>query len=499
MSSQVKPQDTQQSSTTEQPRPSSALLDKIVAESEQARSTEQREDVKGTLIDVLRKSSEVRQSTFSSTIEDLILQRIAAIDDGVSRQLDKIMHAPKFQELEATWLGLNQLVVNTRLAKDLKIKVIDVTRTELERDLGVGTAGKKSYQDSVLFQKIHDLEYGMPGGSPYGALIGDFRFSHDEHDIALLLQIAKIAAVSHAPFIAAAKPETFGWQEFKEMQSGNALFGLMQGDEYAHWERFRNNPDSRYVGLVLPRYLARTPYRRNEGSPEFTYQENLGEKDGPKFTWGNPAFVYGQVLTRAFADHGWCTAIRGQENGGSMQLPLYTARDNATAVGPTEVAVTHSRDREFSEQGFLALSQIKGTTEAVFYGGQSCQAPTAYYEDEASESAALSARLPYIFAISRFAHHLKAMMYRKIGAPLEKAELETFLHSWIMNFVLDKKNATIDEKAKFPLAAASIEVEPIKGRAGEYNAIARLRPHIQLEQINVSLRLVSRVPKQVVR
>lgn len=496
------PQD--QTGSTQQANASSQssrtpLLDQIVSEAESTRSVDQIHKVRTALGDLLHRSPEVRTDTFSASLEDLINNRIKEIDGIVSEQLDKVMHHPKFQQLEASWLGLNRLVVNTRLSPDLKIKVIDATRPELERDLGVGRAGQKSYQDSALFRKIHEQEYGMPGGTPYGALIGDFEFSHEERDVALLLSIAKVAAVSHAPFIAAASPKLFGWSQFKEMQGGNALFKLLQGDEYAHWHRFRENPDSRYVGLVLPRYLARTPYQRNENSPEFTYAENSSKKDSPKFLWGNAAFVYGQVLTRAFAEHGWCTAIRGQENGGSLHLPFYAIRGDATTAGPTEVAVSHSREKEFSSEGFLSLCQIKGRSEAVFYSGQSCQMPTAYYEHEAQESADLSTRLPYIFAVSRFAHHLKAMLYRKIGSPIEREELEDKLHEWIMKFVVKKPHPTMAEKAERPLAAASVTVESVPGRVGEYHAVAKLRPHIQLEKATVQFSLVSRVPDQVVR
>lgn len=480
--------------------PSSPLLDSIVATTEQGRSEAQQTQVKQTIIDILARSPQVQDSRYSADLESLIDRRLALIDEAVSAQLDKIMHEPKFQELEANWRGLDQLVTNTRLSKELRIKTLDITRRELDRDLGVSGAKLKSYQDSALFDKLHDQEYGTPGGTPFGALIGAFNFSNDEHDCAALLQISKIAATSHAPFIASASPKLFGWNSFGEIQGGNALFKLVEGDEHVHWNRFRENPDSRYVGLVLPRYLSRTPHRREEGSSEFTYDENRTEASGPKFLWGNAAFAYGQVLTRAFADYGWCTAIRGQENGGALHLPFFSSPGFAMNAGPTEVAINHGQERELSSMGFLALSQIKGSSEAVFYGGQSCQLPTAYYEHEVQESADLSARLPYIFAVSRFAHHLKAMMYRQIGSSKSQDQLEKLLKNWIGKFILDKgPSATMDEKAELPLASASVEVYPVPGKVGEYHAVLSLRPHIQMERIDIAFRLVSAVPKDAVK
>jgi len=494
--SQSKSSDAASQGTTS---PSASWLDRVVSETEQGRTAAQQGLVKQTIIEIFGKSPQLRSSTISADLEGLIEQRIAAIEQTVSTQLDKVMHEPKFQTLEANWRGLNQLVVNTRLSKELRIKVLDVSRRELERDLGVGGAKEKSYQDSTLFNKLHDQEYGTPGGTPYGALIGAFEFGSDEHDVALLAKISKVAAVSHAPFIAAASPTMFSWENYTRIQGGNALYKLVEGDEHVHWNRFRSNPDSRYVGLVLPKYLARTPYRRKADTPEFTFDENRTEADKPSFLWGNAAFVFGQILTKAFADHGWCTAIRGQENGGDIQLPYASGGKHTAGTGPTEVIVTHAQERELSAMGFLSLCQIKGTSEAVFFSGQSCQLPTAYYDNETQESADLSARLPYIFAVSRFAHHLKAMLYRKIGSPMGRDQIQEYLHKWIIRFVLDKANPTLDEMAKFPLASARVSVEPVPGKAGEFRAVMELQPHIQLERIDVAMRLVSNVPKDVVK
>jgi type VI secretion system protein ImpC len=402
------------------------------------------------------------------------------------------MHTSAFQNLEATWRGISQLIENTEVARDLKIKVIDVTRAELEHDLGVSTGATKRYQDSTLFRKI---QHGAPGGVPYGVLIGDFAFSHEERDVTLLRQIAKVAAVSHAPFIAAAKPELFGWREFNEIYDHAPLQRRMQRPEYANWAEFRKQTESRYVALLLPRYLVRRPYMANEYSADFRYQENLGEKEDPNLLWGNPAFVYGQVLTRAFVEHGLCTAIRGREGGGSLELPYAVLANNF--LGPTEVAVTDATEHELSEQGFIALTGISGSTEAAFYSGQSCHAPFLY-GSETRGSTPFEAQLPYTFMVARFTHYLRALLHRKIGTFLNRNDLESFLREWIGRYVGAKNELSLDHRFSCPLAAANVVVKDVAGAVDRYEAEVTLTPHLQLEGHSVTLRLVARVPKELI-
>jgi type VI secretion system protein ImpC len=497
MSTNPTPNHERLSSTAPPPR---SLLDQIVDRAEAGRTDSQRLALSSVLDELLSNNWPNLTAAFSSATEDdrklsvdfkqLVTAEIAAIDKNISAVLNEGMHTEKFKQLEASWRGLHSLVTETELTEMIKIRVLNVTKQDLRLDL------KNDYLESELFRKLHDTGYGVLGGEPYGALIGDFEFGPD--DAALLSKIASVSAIVHAPFVAAASPRMFGWKRFSSLSEAGPIFEIFKDTAYAKWKEFRSNPNSRYVGLVLPHTLMREPYGQSADADKFDFQfaEDVAGQDSSKYLWGNAAYAYGKCLTGAFFNYYWCTAIRGVEGGGLVELPFHTFReDGATVpVGPTEVAITDPQDKELSTHGFIALVQQINTPKAVFFSGQSCQAPTAYYLDEATASANLSARLPNIFATSRFAHYLKAIVRDKIGSFMSQQDCATFLNNWIGNYVTTRADADQATKARFPLREARIEVEDVPGQPGAYRAVAYLRPHFQLEEIAISLRLVANLP-----
>ena len=500
-----------QSSTTPPPE----ILTQIIEEFERGRRDDQKKQTLTGLTrflqrrkDLLEKIEKLPEGEFPMKLEQEIISEIGLLDHDISVQLDQVMHHEEFKKLEATWRGVQRLVFQTELADDLKINLIDVTKDELKKDL-LGS----DYLDSFLFKIIHERGYDQPGAGIYGVLLGDFDFTQDYEDTALLTKISQVAAVSHAPFIGCAGPQILGLpaadptgkslERFDQLEGAGPLFDIIKGPEYAHWEQFRKHPNSRYVGLVLPRILLRYPYRQDpskhdSAQADFIYEEEVAGPDNSNFLWGRAVWAYGECLTGAFNNYGWCTAIRGEEGGGLVELPYYPFPDqDGRYAGPTDTLIPDSRENELSRQGFIALVHTKDTPEAVFVSGQSCQIPQQYYEGEATGSAELSARLPNIFAVSRFAHFLKIILRKKVGSFMDRADCENFLNKWISNYVLLKENATQEDKARYPLSEAKVVVKDVIGHPGTYEAIAWVKPHYQLEEISISLRLVTNLPDDV--
>lgn len=472
----------------------SGLLDKILTEGRMARDEYQKEHAKDMIAEYVRQVMS-GEMTLSRNMDATINARIAEIDRLLSAQLNEIMHHEDFQKLEASWRGLHHLVSNSLTGPMLKIRVMSVTKKELLKDFERAL----EFDQSNLFKKIYEEEYGTFGGAPYGALIGDFEFSNHPQDMALLERIAGVAAAAHAPFLSAANANLFGWNDFSEMTEVRDISKIFDRVEYLKWRSFRESEDSRYVGLTIPHILMREPYGEATRPTEtFRFEEDVDGKNHKKYLWGNAAYALGTRLTEAFSMHGWCVAIRGVEGGGLVQgLPTHTFQTDEGEVAlkcPTEVAITDRREKEFSDNGFIPLVHCKNTDYAAFFATQSANKAKKYDTDAANANARLSTQLQYLFAVSRFAHYLKAMMRDKIGSFMSRKDAEMFLNRWIANYVTADDTASPAVKAQYPLREARVDVAEVPGKPGVYRAIAFLRPHFQLDELSVSLRLVADLP-----
>jgi type VI secretion system protein ImpC len=421
---------------------------------------------------------------------------IAELDKKLSEQVNKILHHEDFKKLEGTWRGLYHLVSNTETDEMLKIRVINISKKE------VGATIKKfkgtAWDQSPLFKKLYEDEFGSPGGQPYGALIGDYHFDHSPPDVEILGGMAQIASAAHAPFITGTAPSLFQMESWQELSNPRDLTKIFQSPEYAPWRSLRDSEDSRYIGMAMPRFLSRIPYgAKTNPVEEFAFEEDTEGADHNKYVWSNAAFAMGTNITRSFKLYGWCSRIRGAESGGMLEgLPCHTFPTDDGGVDmkcPTEIAITDRREAELAKNGMMPLSHWKNTDYAVFVGAQSLQKPATYDDPDATANANLAARLPYLFATCRFAHYLKCIVRDKIGSFKERDDMQAWLNNWIKNYVVAGKASEID-KARCPLAAAEVVVEEVKGNPGYYTSKFFLRPHYQLEGLTVSLRLVSKLP-----
>jgi type VI secretion system protein ImpC len=440
--------------------------------------------------------------SYSKNLNLSISEAIKQIDAKISKQLATVMHHPKFKQLEGSWRGLHYLVMNTETSASLKLRVINWSKRELFRDMSRAT----EFDQSQLFKKIYESEFGTPGGQPYGALIGDYEFTNHPEDIDTLRLVSNVAAAAFAPFISAASPRLLGLDSYRELSVPRDMEKIFDSLEYTKWNAYRETEDSRFVTLVLPRVLARLPYgERTTKVDEFDYEEAPIDEAGvarrmphDDYCWMNAAYAMGARLTDAFARNGWCTAIRGAENGGKLEnLPchVFTSDDGDVDLQcPTEIGITDRREAELSKLGFLAVSHYKGTDYAVFFGAQTNQKPKKYDRPDATANAAISARLPYMMASSRIAHYLKIIARDKIGSFKEASDVEAWLKRWIERYTNANPSPSEEAKAKYPLREARIRVEEIPGKPGSYNAVAHMRPWLQMEELTTSLRMVARIP-----
>ncbi len=473
----------------------SGLLDQILTEGRMARDDFQKERAKDMIGEFVGQVM-AGELTLSKNMDVAINARIAEIDRLITSQMNEILHHPEFQKLEGSWRGLHHLVKNSLTGTQLKIRVMSATKKDLLKDFERAL----EFDQSTLFKKIYEDEYGMFGGAPFGAIIGDYEFGNHPQDMALLESMSGVAAAAHAPFLSAASSELFGWDNFNEMNEVRDVAKIFDRTEYAKWRSFRESEDSRFVGLTLPHVLGREPYGAATRPTEtFNFEEDVDGTDHKKYLWSNAAYALGTRLTEAFSMHGWCVAIRGVEGGGLVEgLPTHTFQTDEGEVAmkcPTEVAITDRREKEFSDNGFIPLVHCKGTDFAAFFATQSAQKAKKYDTDEANANARLSTQLQYIFAVSRFAHYLKSMVRDKIGSFMSRQEAEIFLNRWISGYVLENDVAPAAQKAKYPLREARIDVAEVPGKPGVYRAVAFLRPHFQLDELSVSLRLVADLPK----
>ncbi|HEX8715817.1 MAG TPA: type VI secretion system contractile sheath large subunit [Gemmatimonadaceae bacterium] len=470
------------------------LLDQIVEQGRMGKDAAAKERGKDMIKNFV---SEVLsgQISMARDTEAMLNARIAQIDHLISIQLNEIMHAPEFQKLEGTWRGLRYLLANSETSDMLKIKILNVPKKELLRDL----QRAPEFDQSALFKKVYEEEYGVFGGAPFGALMGDYEFGKSGQDIELLEKISQVAAAAHAPFITAASPEMLNMESFTQIDAPRDMAKVFDTTEYAKWKAFRQSEDSRYVALTLPRILMREPYGNDTVPVEaFHYEEHVDGTDHDKYLWANSGWALSARVTNAFALYGWCACIRGVESGGLVEgLPVHNFRTDSGDVAmkcPTEAQITDRREKELADLGFAPLVHQKGTPNACFFSVQSAQKAKVYDSDAATANARISAQLPYIFAVSRFAHYLKAMMRDKIGGYMSRSEAQTFLNNWIANYVVGNDDAPMSVKAKRPLKEANVEVVEVAGKPGAYRAVAFLRPHFQLDELSVSMRLVAELP-----
>jgi type VI secretion system protein ImpC len=425
----------------------------------------------------------------------MINERIAEIDQILTDQLNAIMHHPEFQALESSWIGLRDMVFGTETSTTLKLRLMNVTKKELLKDLETAV----DHDMSVLFKKVYEEEYGTFGGNPYSLLIGDYYFGRHPQDMALLQRISKVAAAAHTPFITAVAPTMFDMTSFTDLGVPRDLSKIFESAELTTWRSFRDSEDSRYVSMVLPRYAARLPYgAKTKPVDSFNFEEDVDGRDHSKYLWGNSCYQLGLRITDAFAKYNWTTAIRGVEGGGKVSgLTAHTFKtDDGDVVlkCPTEVTITDRREKELNDLGFISIVNSKGSDFAAFFGGQTTNKPRVYNLDTANANAALSSRLPYVLAASRFAHYLKVIMRDKIGSFQTKDSVESYLNTWLSQYVLLDANATQGEKARFPLAEGRVDVVEVPGRPGAYQATVFLRPHFQMEELTTSIRLVAELP-----
>jgi type VI secretion system protein ImpC len=447
-----------------------------------------------TLAEQALRDSNVISGDVLATIESLIAQ----IDAKLTAQINQIIHSEEFQKVESAWRGLHYLVNNTETDETLKIRVMNVSKGDLHKTLKKykGTA----WDQSPFFKKLYEEEYGQFGGEPYGALVADYHFDNSGPDVDLLTQMAKISAAAHAPFISGADPSVMLMDSWQELANPRDLTKIFQTPEHAAWRSLRESEDSRYVGLAMPRFLARAPYgAKTNPVEEFDFEEDTAGADSKKYAWANAAYAMATNINRSFKRYGWCSRIRGIESGGAVEnLPVHSFPTDDGGVDmkcPTEIAISDRREAELAKNGFMPLVHKKNSDFAAFIGAQSLHKPAEYEDPDATANANLAARLPYLFACSRFAHYLKCIVRDKIGSFKEKDDMQRWLQNWILQYVDgDPAHSTEESKARRPLAAAEVIIEEVEGNPGYYTSKFFLRPHYQLEGLTVSLRLVSKLP-----
>jgi type VI secretion system protein ImpC len=480
--------------TVEKAAPAPGILDQIVEQGRLARDEKQRQWGKSLIGEFVNQILQ-GEMTVSADLEAMINQRIAQIDHLLSLQLNAILHHPQFQQLESTWRGLRYLMEQSETGVNLKIKIFNASKRELLRDL----QRVPEFDQSQTFKKIYEQEFGVFGGEPFGALIGDYYFGRGPEDVEFLERMSQVAAASHCPFVSAASPELLNLEDFTQLDQPRDLAKIFDTTDYARWKGFRMSEDSRYVCLTMPRVLMRVPYGKDtKAVDDFRYEEAVDGLTHERYLWGNAAFALGARMTQAFAKYGWCAAIRGVEGGGLVDgLPVHTfstEEGDTTMKCPTETIITDRREKELADLGMVPLVHCKGTDYAAFFSVQTCNKPKLYDKDEANANARLSAQLPYLMAVNRFAHYFKSMMRDKIGSFTSRKECEQFLSNWVSNYVTSDDNASQHTKAKYPLREARVEVMEVPGKPGAYRAVAFLRPHFQLDELSVSLRLVASLP-----
>jgi type VI secretion system protein ImpC len=439
---------------------------------------------------------------------------VTQLDKEIGERLSKLMHSDDFQKLERSWRGLHDLVKNSETGPRLKLRLLNATKTEIGDDLTKAVDVDQSH----LFKKIYEEEYGTFGGTPYSMMVADFEIGRSPTDMTLVIELAKVAAMAHAPIILAASPSLFDLRSFTDLGNPRDLSKTFEAADAADWRAFRDSEDARYVALTLPHYLLRLPYgEKTVPARTFSFEEfgdfdfkldDKGELVPPQngdaearhnaYLWGSSAYLLAQRATAAFARYGWSAAIRGVEGGGMVEgLPVHTfntGEGDLVMKCPTEITITDRREKELNDLGFIAVVHKKNENYAAFFGGQTTNKPGLYSKALANANARLSAQLPCILAASRFAHYIKVIMRDKVGSFTSRANVETFLNNWIADYVLVNDNASQALKAQYPLREARIDVTEDPAKPGVYKATVFLRPHFQLEELTASIRMVAELP-----
>ncbi len=439
-------------------------------------------------------------ASVSDDVLKTVASLIASIDQKLTHQINQILHHAEFQKLEGAWRGLHHLVTHTETDETLKIRVMNISKQDLGKTLKKYKGA--AWDQSPLFKKMYEEEYGQFGGQPYGCLVGDYHFDQTAPDVELLTQMAQISAACHAPFIAGASPTVMQMDSWQELANPRDLTKIFTTPEYAAWRSLRESDDAKYLGLTMPRFLARLPYGAKTNPVEgFDFEEETEGQDHTKFSWANSAYAMATNINQSFKAFGWCSRIRGIESGGAVEgLPVHSFPTDDGGVDmkcPTEIAVSDRREAELAKNGFMPLVHKKNSDFAAFIGAQSLQKPAEYDDPDATANANLAARLPYLFATCRFAHYLKCIVRDKIGSFKERDDMQKWLNTWVNQYVDgDPANSSEATKSRKPLAAAEVVVEEVAGNPGYYTSKFYLRPHYQLEGLTVSLRLVSKLPSQ---
>jgi len=415
-----------------------------------------------------------KTTVIGTDVIESINSMIAAIDKKMSEQINAIIHQKDFQQLESAWRGLHYLVNNTETDEMLKIRVMNISKKDLHKTLRKFKGA--AWDQSPIFKRLYEEEFGQLGGEPYGALVGDYYFDHSAPDVELLGEMAKISAAAHAPFISGTASSLFQMESWGELANPRDLTKIFTTPEYAGWRSLRESEDARYLGLAMPRFLSRLPYgAKTSPVEEFDFEEDTGAADHSRYTWANAAYAMAVNINRSFKSYGWCSRIRGIESGGSVEgLPTHTFPTDDGGVDmkcPTEIAISDRREAELANCGLMPLIHRKNTDVAAFIGAQSVQKPTEYTDPDATANARLSGRLPYLFASCRFAHYLKCMVRDKVGSFKERSDMERYLSDWIKGYVLGNPQDAGDTlKAQKPLAGAEVKVEEVEGNPGYYSA-----------------------------
>jgi type VI secretion system protein ImpC len=460
-------------------------------------STRAREEVESAVA-TLAQQALGTAATISTDVVASIQAIVAEIDKKLSAQVNEILHHQEFQALEGSWRGLHYLVNNSETDTMLKIRVLNISKKDLQKTLKRFKGA--AWDQSPVFKKLYEQEYGQLGGEPYACVVSDYYFDHSPQDVETLGELAKIGAACHAPVLSAAAPSLFGMENWQELGNPRDLTKIFSTPDYAAWRSLRESEDSRYLGITMPRFLARRPYgAKSDPVEEFDFEEETTGQDASKYTWSNSAYAMAVNINRSYKQFGWCSRIRGIEAGGAVEgLPTHTFPTDDGGVDmtcPTEIGISDRREAELAKSGFMPLIHKKNTDLAAFIGAQSLQKPGTYDDPDATANAALAARLPYLFATCRFAHYLKCIVRDKVGSFKGSDDMQKWLQKWITQYVDgDPAHSSEETKARRPLAAAEVVIEEDPSNPGYYNSKFFLRPHYQLEGLSVSLRLVSKLP-----
>jgi type VI secretion system protein ImpC len=474
-----------------------SLLDEIVAAtrlkpSEEAYSIT-KQGLQAFIDEMLKPGKEVRVT--AAAVDEMI----ANLDQKLSRQVDVILHNKDFQQLESAWTSLKFLVDKTDFRENIKVEVMNVTKTDLLDDFEDAPEITKS----GLYKLAYTQEYGQFGGKPYGLMVGNFEFGPSAPDIKLLQNLASVATMSHAPFVAAAGAQFFGIDSFTGLPNLKDLKSIFEMPQYIKWQSFRESEDSRNVALALPHFLLRIPYGPDTKPVKgFNYREDTSGGDG-NFLWGNAAFAFASRITDSFAKYRWCANIIGPQGGGAVEdLPVYQyeAMGELQTKIPTEVLISERREFELAEEGFIALTMRKGSDNAAFFSANSTQKPKVFANTPEGKQAELNyklgTQLPYTFIVSRLAHYIKVIQRENIGTWKERGDLETELNNWIRQYVADQDNPSPGVRSRRPLRKANIQVTDVEGEPGWYRVNMQVQPHFKYMGASFTLSLVGKLDKE---